>query len=177
MPRTNARATRYASAAFAVALDDNQLDEWAGVLDRAAAFFDDPVAARMLTRPTVTAEQKRQALAQALPDAPPKVQNFLGVVAQHDRVGLLPDIAYAFRRLVNEHRGISVATVTTAVPINDQERQAIASRLSQRVGKQVAIESRVDPRILGGVVAQIDDDIIDGSVRGRLERLRRTLLA
>ena len=89
----------------------------------------------------------------------------------------MPEIAEAFRRLLNEHRGIAVAQVTTAVPIDERQKATIASRLGQRVGKTVTVETRVDPEILGGVIAQIGDNVIDGSVRGRLERLRRALIA
>jgi F-type H+-transporting ATPase subunit delta len=63
------------------------------------------------------------------------------------------------------------------VPIDERQMSLIASRLTQRVGKAVQVEARVDPSIMGGVVAQIGDDVFDGSVRGRLERLRRSLIA
>lgn len=82
-----------------------------------------------------------------------------------------------FRRLLNEHRGIAVAQVTTAIPIDERQKAVIASRLGRRFGKTVVLEPRVDPAILGGVIAQIGDTVIDSSIRGRLERLRRTLTA
>jgi F-type H+-transporting ATPase subunit delta len=90
---------------------------------------------------------------------------------------LVPEIATQFRRLLNEYRGIAVAQVTTAVPIDDRQKAVIASRLGRRLGKTVTLEERVDPSILGGVIAQVGDTVIDGSIRGRLERLRRTLTA
>jgi F-type H+-transporting ATPase subunit delta len=70
-----------------------------------------------------------------------------------------------------------VAQVTTAVPIDERQKAVIASRLARRLGKTVTLETKIDPAILGGVVAQVGDNVIDGSVRGRLERLRRTLTA
>lgn len=177
MARPNARATRYAAAAFGVARDDGTLDVWGEQLDRAAGLFDTAAAKTLLTSPTITAERKQAALNQALAGAPDKVLNFIGILAQHGRLALLPQVAQSFRRLANEHRGIQVAEVTTAVAIGDVQRQLIAGRLAARLGKQIVIETRVDPSILGGVVAQIGDDIIDGSVRGRIERMRRALLA
>jgi F-type H+-transporting ATPase subunit delta len=174
--RTSARATRYAEAAFEVARDDDRLDDWIAALDRATALFAERQVEQFLTSPVVPSERKQAALAELLPELPPKVSNFLQILARRDRLELVPEIATQFRRLVNEHRGIEVARVTTAIPLEEQQRQLIAARLSARTGKQVTLETRVDPSIIGGVVAQIGDDVIDGSVRGRLERLRRALM-
>ena len=177
MPRTNVRATRYAEAAFAVARREQRIDDWLAGLDRAAGLYQDRRAEQFLTSPVVTPGRKIAALAELLPDVPPTVRNFLEILARRDRLDLVPDIAAQFRRLANEHRGIAVAQVTTAVPLDAAQRELVAARLSARFGKQVTLEERVDPSILGGVVAQIGDDVIDGSVRGRLERLRRSLTA
>ena len=177
MPRTNIRALRFAEAAFAVAQEANQLDAWLDALDQASSVYDNHAAALFLTSPVVPAEKKRSVLAELLPGISPEVGRFLAILARRDRLDLVPEIAQVFRRLLNEHRGIAVAQVTTAVPIDERQQSLIASRLGQRVGKSVTVETRVDPSILGGVIAQIGDNVIDGSVRGRLERLRRALTA
>jgi F-type H+-transporting ATPase subunit delta len=153
------------------------LDAWLESLDQAASVFDNHAAASFLTSPIVPTEKKRAVLAELLPVVSPEVRRFLEILARRDRLELVPEIAQVFRRLLNEHRGIAVAQVTTAVPIDDRQQSQIASRLGQRLGKTVTVEARVDPAILGGVIAQIGDNVIDGSVRGRLERLRRTLTA
>jgi F-type H+-transporting ATPase subunit delta len=175
--RTNIRALRFAEAAFAVALDMQALDAWLESLDQAASVFENHAAASFLTSPIVPTEKKRAVLAEFLPTVSIEVRRFLEILARRDRLELVPEIAQVFRRLLNEHRGAAVAQVTTAVPIDDRQRSQIASRLGQRIGKTVTVETRVDPAILGGVIAQIGDNVIDGSVRGRLERLRRTLTA
>ena len=177
MARTNIRALRFAEAAFAVARDGQQLDAWLDALEQAASIYENHAAALFLTSPVVPAEKKRTVLASLLPNVSPEVGRFLAILARRDRLDLVPEIAEAFRRLLNEHRGVVVAQVTTAVPIDERQRATIASRLAQRVGKTVTVETRVDPEILGGVIAQIGDNVIDGSVRGRLERLRRALIA
>lgn len=177
MPRTNIRALRFAEAAFAVAQEANQLDAWLEALDQASSVYDNHAAALFLTSPVVPAEKKRSVLAELLPGISPEVGRFLGILGRRDRLDLVPEIAQVFRRLLNEHRGIAVAQVTTAVPIDERQQSLIASRLGRRVGKTVTVETRVDPSILGGVIAQIGDNVIDGSVRGRLERLRRALTA
>jgi len=175
--RTNIRALRFAEAAFAVAQDAQQLDAWLEALDQAASIYDDHAAALLLTSPVVPAEKKRAVLSALLPGVSPEVGRFLAILARRDRLELVPEIAQVFRRLLNEHRGIAVAQVTTAVPIDERQKATIASRLGQRVGKTVTVETRIDPEILGGVIAQIGDNVLDGSVRGRLERLRRALTA
>ena len=177
MARTNIRALRFAEAAFAVAQDAQQLDAWLAALDQAAAVFENHAAALFLTSPVVPAQKKRAVLSELLPSISPDVGRFLAILAHRDRLELVPEIAQTFRRLLNEHRGIAVAQVTTAVPIDERQKATIASRLGQRVGKTVRVETRVDPEILGGVIAQIGDNVLDGSVRGRLERLRRALTA
>ena len=177
MARTNIRALRFAEAAFAVAQDAQQLDAWLAALDQAAAVFENHAAALFLTSPVVPAQKKRAVLSELLPGLPPDVGRFLAILARRDRLELVPEIAQAFQRLLNEHRGIAVAQVTTAVQIDERQKATIASRLGQRVGKTVTVETRVDPEILGGVIAQIGDNVLDGSVRGRLERLRRALTA
>ncbi len=175
MPRTNVRATRYAEAAFGVARQDDQIDDWLAALGRSAELIRNRTAGQYLSSPVVSPDRKVAALAELLPDLPRKVGNFLEILAQRDRLELLPEILTQVARLANEHRGIAVARVTTAVPLESGQRELIAGRLAARVGRQITMETHVDPTILGGVVAQIGDDVIDGSVRGRLERLRRTL--
>jgi len=175
--RTNIRALRFAEAAFAVARDKNQLDAWLEALERASSVFDNHAAGLFLTSPVVSADKKRAVLAELLPDISGDVSRFLGILAHRDRLNLVPEIATAFRRLLNEHRNVAVAEVTTAVPLDERQKTVIASRLGRRLGKTVVLETRVDPSIVGGVIAQVGDNVIDGSVRGRLERLRRSLTA
>ncbi|MCC7370369.1 MAG: F0F1 ATP synthase subunit delta [Chloroflexi bacterium] len=177
MARTNIRALRFAEAAFAVARDTNTLDAWLEALDQASSLYENHAAELFLTSPVESAEKKRAVLKELLPGVSDDVQRFLAILAHRDRLELVPDIAVHFRRLLNEHRGIAVATVTTAVPIDDRQKAVIASRLGRRLGKTVVLEERVDPSIVGGVIAQVGDTVIDSSIRGRLERLRRTLTA
>jgi F-type H+-transporting ATPase subunit delta len=175
--RTNTRALRFAEAAFAVARDSNQLDAWLEALKQASSIFDNHAAGLFLTSPVEPADKKRAVLRELLPGILPEVERFLGILAHRDRLELVPDIATIFHRLVNEHRGIAVAQVTTAVPLDDRQKAVIASKLARRLGKTVVLETRVDASILGGGGAQVGDDVIDGSIRGRLERLRRRLTA
>jgi F-type H+-transporting ATPase subunit delta len=113
-----------------------------------------------------------------LPNAAPMVRNFVHILVNRDRLPEVPGIVDALRELINVQRGIVTADVTTAVPLDAELERVVAERLATHLGRtpdKVMIRSRVDPAIIGGVVARVGDQVIDDSVRGRIERLRRTL--
>jgi F-type H+-transporting ATPase subunit delta len=105
-------------------------------------------------------------------DLAPHTLSFLLVVLQHDRMAHLAEIAEAFDSLLNERLGIVVAAVRSARPLEEPEKQELASALRARTGKQVEMTFTLDPGLIAGVVAQVGSTIYDGSVRGQLERLR-----
>jgi F-type H+-transporting ATPase subunit delta len=97
---------------------------------------------------------------------------------QRDRLDEVPGIADALQDLINAQRGIITAEVTTAIPLDQEMEHLVAQRLAAYLNRdpgKVTILSRVDPSIIGGVVARVGDQVLDDSVRGRLERLRQTL--
>jgi F-type H+-transporting ATPase subunit delta len=97
------------------------------------------------------------------------------LLVKRGRIEQLPRVAAEFARRDDERNGLIHATATSAAPLGAEEVRAIAARLEQLTGARVALETNVDPDILGGVVVRIGDRLIDGSVRGRLERLRNQL--
>jgi F-type H+-transporting ATPase subunit delta len=175
---SSASAKRYASAAFTVAAESGDFDTWLNTLDELARIMQMPSARIVFTSPTVAPSNKRAALDRLLPNAPPTVRNFLHIVADRDRLDEIRGIAEALRDLINRQRGIVSAEVTTAVPLDAELERIVAQRLAaylQRRPEQIALKARVDPSIIGGVVARVGDQLIDDSVRGRLERLRRAI--
>ena len=174
----SASAQRYATAAFNVADEAGELDRWLATLDDFARVLRMPSARVVFTSPAVTVSDKRAALDRVLPNAPPLLRNFLHIMADRDRLDEVPGVAEALRELVNKARGIVTAEVTTAVPLDADSERLIAQRLAaylHRSPQQVTIRAHVDPGIIGGVVARVGDQLIDDSVRGRLERLRAAL--
>jgi F-type H+-transporting ATPase subunit delta len=174
----SAVANRYAFAAFTVASEAGELDQWLSQLTELARILQMPSARTVFTSPTIPSAQKRAALDRLLPNSTPVIRNFLGILADRDRLNEVPGIAEALRELINKQRGIIEAEVTTAVPLDAELEQALAARLAaylERRPDQITLKSRVDPSIIGGVVARVGDRMIDDSVRGRLDRLRRTL--
>jgi F-type H+-transporting ATPase subunit delta len=170
-------ARRYAVAVFDLAKVENSYDAWTTDLDRLAALLDVPVAARALSSPVMTPAQKLALVEADVPNLSPGARNLLQLLLHRDRLGFLPDIARAFHERLNQERGIVTAQVTTAEPLDAAAQAALVAKLTTYVGRQVQVETSVDPNIIGGVVARIGDQLIDGSVRGRLETLRRRLAA
>jgi F-type H+-transporting ATPase subunit delta len=169
------RARRFAEAAFDVARESGSLDDWEEQLAAVAAILADPSLSRAFTSPVVPRERKEEMILGAFPEMDAHVRNFLALLVRQERLNLLPDILTTFRALLNEHRGIQIVEVTTSEPLDPAERELVAARLAQHLGRQVYIETRVDPGIIGGLIARVGDHVLDGSVRGRLDRLRAAL--
>src|SRR5262245_60533751 len=140
-------ARRYAEAVFGLAQAENNYDAWARDLDRLADLLEVPLAAKALTSPAVPARQKLAVIDAELPDPGAHTRNLLQLLLHRDRLELLPDIARAYRDRLNRERGIAMAQVITAVPLDDATRQQLAARLSRYVQQQVEIEATVDPGI------------------------------
>lgn len=174
-----ASAQRYAAAAFALAREEGDFDAWQRPLDEVRALMEAPEARVALTSPVVRPEEKRAVVEQLVPGMPVLVRNLVNLMIERDRADLLPQVAQAFRDLTNQERGVVTADVTTAIPLDPETEQTVARRLGEYLGRDpghLVIRSRVDPGVIGGVVARVGDTLIDDSVRGRLERLRRALV-
>jgi F-type H+-transporting ATPase subunit delta len=86
------------------------------------------------------------------------------------------DILQKFNALVDAHQGIERAQVTTALPLSDEEKKTISRRLGEIVHRNVVMEGDVDPSIIGGFIARMEDTLIDGSVRQKLESLKKSMM-
>jgi F-type H+-transporting ATPase subunit delta len=168
-------AKRYAQAAFELAREKGEIDAWERDLTRLADALRSPGAMAFLSSRQAPDQAKEAVLQQALGQPQALVWNLMRLLVAKGRTALLPQIIEAFQELVDEERGIAHAQVVTAVSMSDDERDAIARRLSELTGKHVQIETTEDPEILGGLVARIGDRLIDGSARTRLVVLKRQL--
>ncbi len=168
-------AKRYAQAAFELARDKGQLDAWERDLRALRDALQAAGALAFLSNVRVPAPAKEEFLRRVMEQPELLVWNFVRLLTDRNRLALLPQIIEWFCELVDAERGIAHAGVTTAVPMSDGERGAVASRLSELTGKQVQIEASEDPEILGGLVARIGDMLIDGSTKTKLIALKRQL--
>jgi F-type H+-transporting ATPase subunit delta len=101
----------------------------------------------------------------------------VSLLVERGRVNALPKLSEDYNRLLNAHRGVVEATVTSAVPLTADETAEIRSRVEAMAGSAVELRSEVDPDLLGGLTIQVRDRLLDASIRGRLERLRDQLHA
>ncbi len=98
-------------------------------------------------------------------------RSFLGVLAENRRLGALPQIIRAYRALASRHRGETTAEVTSAHPLSAEQVDELKQQLRRRVGREVSVDLSVDPQILGGLVVRIGSQMIDSSIRTRLNAL------
>ncbi len=171
-------AGRYASALFDLARDERQIDAVSRSLALLAqALVDSREFGELVTSPLIDRDQAGKAFAavgQQL-SIDPITANFLGVLARNGRKNQLQSVIRAFRRLAAEHRGETTAEVVTANPLNDDQLAALKAQLRTRAGRDVAIETRIDPEILGGIVIKMGSQMIDASIRTKLNRLAEAM--
>jgi F-type H+-transporting ATPase subunit delta len=175
MARRDSAPRRYAEAAFEIALRDDSVDAWRSGLEEAASSLESADLGEVLANPALPLEQRLTVATDVFADLPGPVRNLILLVVRRGRVVQLPRIAAEFRRLDDERNHIRHANATSATELTDPEVRAITARLEQMTGGRVLLETAVDPDLLGGLVVRIGDRLIDGSVRGRLERLRNQL--
>ena len=166
---------RYAAAAFQVAVEDGKLDDWASGVQELVTLFTDPQAARYFGDGKIPDADKFKILDQILNGAEPRVLNLGRLLISKGRTSLAPAIARDLQKMIDDHKGIAHARVTTAVDLSPEAEQSLQSRLEQITAKQVEMESVVDESIIGGMVARIGDRVIDGSTRTKLVALKKKL--
>jgi F-type H+-transporting ATPase subunit delta len=105
----------------------------------------------------------------------PLVKNLVSLLVSRGAVNLIHDVLTAYNRLVDVHRGRQQVEVTSAVPLSGQELERITRFASNLINKEVVVSTQVDESILGGLVIQIGDQLLDGSTRSRLEELRKQI--
>ena len=176
MPGRAASARRYAEAVFDLALEKEALDEWSRDLRSIAGFVGERDVAMVLSSNRVPRGEKLRLLEAGLrADIGRLAMNLVRLLNERDKIMQAPDIQQVFQELVDEHRGIAHAVVTTAVPLTEDDQRAVAERLSAITGKRVDVTPVVDESIIGGMVARIGDQLMDGSTRTRLQALKRRL--
>jgi F-type H+-transporting ATPase subunit delta len=130
---------------------------------------------RILYNPAFPARGKKEILLQLATGADPLVRNYLQVLVDHGRLTELEDTIEVLSALVREAEKQLQVELTTAVPVGNDEADRLRERLAEASGKDVTLSRRVDPAVVGGIVLRIGDNLIDASVRGRLDGLRLAL--
>ena len=167
-------AGRYASALFDLARDERQIDSVSRSLESLSqALADSREFSELVTSPMVSRDEAGKAFAALAPQLSldPITTNFVAVLARNGRKGELRNIIRLFKRLSAEHRGEVSADVVTAHPLKDDQLQALKAQLKARAGQDVTIDAKVDPSILGGIIVKLGSQMIDASIRTKLNRL------
>ena len=173
-------ATRYVRALFDVCEREAELERVEQEVSAFAALFDEhPTLRQSLLSPAVPPAPKRAvvtALLERAGDLLPVTRRLLTLLAERDRLLLLPEILDVFRARLMERQGIVRARITTAAPLPDGRAQEIIRQLEAATGKRVTVETAVDPTVIGGAVTQIGSTVWDGSIARHLARLRERFL-
>jgi F-type H+-transporting ATPase subunit delta len=167
-------AGRYATALFELARDGKQLAAVGASLATVRAALAESADLRELaTSPLLGREEATRGILAAAGSMglDPVTTNFLGVLARNRRLGQLAQVIRAFNLITAAYRGETTAEVTSAHPLSDDQVQALRQNLRTRLGRDVSVDLSVDPAILGGLVVKIGSQMIDGSIRTKLNTL------
>jgi F-type H+-transporting ATPase subunit delta len=169
-------ARPYAKAVFAIAREHNNLGAWLNGLLLAATVVTHARVEPLLTNPRVTAADLAELVIEVLGGAlDDQGRNFVKVLAANRRLGYLPEIAAIFAHLKSEAERAVDVTVTSAVELSADQQRKIAAAVEKRLSRTVRLHSKLDPSLIGGAVLQADDLVIDGSLKGRLDRLEHEM--
>lgn len=174
-PIVSGMAGRYATALFELALEEKALDEVRRDLDAFDALLaQSPDLARLVRSPVFGAEEQAKALSAVLKkaDIGGLAANFLGVVASNRRLFAVPQMIRAFRALVARHKGEITAEVTVAETLGEDHLKALKGALNTITGKDVGLDVKVDPAIIGGLVVKLGSRMVDSSLRTKLNSIK-----
>ncbi len=171
-----AAAKRYARAIFELAIEEGEVDGWAQSLAAIRDVLSRPEARPILANPSIPVQRRQEVVAALLEGRiGRRAVNLARLLIGANRLDDVDGITEEYTRLVDEDAGRVRATAITAVPLGGDESRRLEADLARKLGREVRLESRVDPAIIGGLVLRMGDRVIDASVSTRLQQLRRKL--
>ena len=173
-------AGRYATALFELALEANAIEAVKDELDRFDALITESAdLTRLVRSPVFSVDEQLQALSAVLERAGigGLAANFLKLVVSNRRLFAVRDMIKAFRNLVAQHKGEATAEVTVAETLKDQHIEALRAALKSVTGKDVDLDVKVDPAILGGLVVKLGSRMVDNSLRTKLNAMKHAMKA
>ncbi|MGC4191213.1 MAG: F0F1 ATP synthase subunit delta [Thermomicrobiales bacterium] len=170
-------AMRYAQAVIELATDEGNFDRWQRDLNGLADLVAGPEASGFFANPNISNSEKLSVVQKVLPDLHPEALNLVKMLIERRKVVILPDVAALVDEADLASKGIVRVDVTTAEPLEADGQALVSRQLKQLLGRDVQLRMTVDPEIIGGIVARIGDQLIDGSVINQLRNLRARLAA
>ena len=169
-------ARPYAKAAFAVARNAGRLDQWSRWLATAREVVLSDEFQKLERSPGVSTGQLEALIAGICgADLDEHGQALLRLLTENGRLDFLPEIATRFKELEAEDRNVAEVEVVSATALDERQKERLAAALKQRLRREVRLHCAVDPALIGGAVVRSGDMLIDGSLRGKLERLETEL--
>lgn len=164
-------ARPYAEAAFELAREADTLPSWSDALRRLAVVVETESARALIGNPRLGNEQIARLVADVSGQLSAEQANFVQVLADNERLGVLSEIVGQFEQLRNEHEGVLDARIRSAYPLVEQQIDDIVTTLAEKYGKRIKATVTVDANLIGGVTIRIGDRVIDASVRGKLAQM------
>ncbi len=177
MARRETAARRYADAAFEIGRADGTLEVWERDLATLRTALGDEQLRRLVEHPAVPFAEKEKVLRQVAKNVTAEPLSLALLMVRRGRPGAIDAMVDRFAELVRRERGISLAEIRTARPLDDAQRTAITQRMRELTGDKIEMNEVVDDALIGGISVRIGDRLYDASVRSRLERLRARLTA
>ena len=177
MARRETAARRYAEAAFEIGRGDDTLDRWERDLGALTEALGDEELRVVIEHPAIPYAAKERIVRRTVGDVLPEALNLVLLMVRRGRPRAIARMREHFTELVRRERGVALAEVRTALPLEDAQRAAVTERLHQLTGDEIEIHEVVDESLIGGISVRIGDQLYDASVRNRLERLRARLTA
>ncbi len=169
-------ARPYAEAVYKLARETDSVEDWSGALGLLAAIAADPDMARQIANPTVPRDRLRDLILDICgSELLDQAKNLVHVLAANARLGAIGEIARLFEDLRVRQRGLRQVTVRSAYPLAADDEKSLADILKSHLGGEVELVVEEDPSLIGGVEIRAGDLVIDGSIRGKLQRLATQL--
>jgi len=176
MAGTSSLARPYAQAVFELAQESKDFKSWSEALAFLAALVSDESIQDLINNPRVEQEQLQALFDELCGDRVPEGgRNLLRLMMDNDRVSLMPDVAAQYEILRAEAEGTVEAEVRSAKPMSDEQKEQLSKALEKRLGRKVKLTVYQDDALLGGAIIRAGDLVIDGSAKGRLEKLASAL--
>lgn len=170
-------AKRYVDAIIDIAREQNTFKPWQQDIQLINDMVSDEAVLTYLENPSVQADEKRKAVDSIMRDAQPEARKLVHLLIDRRRVGLIPDLAQAFDEALLEEAGVVLVHVTTAEQLDEAGERVVREQLKRVTGQEIEVRWQVNADIIGGIIARIGDEVIDGSVVNQLRRLRARLTA
>lgn len=176
MSELSTAARPYAKAVFELATEEGSLQQWSEALSNLELIISDEGLEKVIDNPKITREQLADLVNGVAGDAlDDKAQNLVKLLAENDRLTVVPELRAIFERLASESEGSVDATVVSAMELDDAQQAKLAASLAKKLGKEVKLHCSVDESLMGGVIVKAGDLVIDGSLKGRLEKMTSQL--